>query len=212
MYSLAKTLTPPLPATFVELRHQATHEELPSLPKLRSATRKALEWIWGYYWASLTISPESEEKRQESCLEFLRRVLGGDDEESELEEELERWSEKEIMDALLEIDGGTEDPGVLLASTKLKKKIMGGDARSEVSLKGEGQAKSVEEMMEELAKMQENLSESESESEGSESENMEVKVEDPMGIAAMKVKCDLGGKGWQRWEGPWIPTPIGTMC
>ena len=139
MYSLAKTLTPPLPATFVELRHQATHEELPSLPKLRSATRKALEWIWGYYWAGLTSSREYEERREESCLEFLRRVLGGEDAE-ELDEKLDRWSEREIMDALLEIDASTEDPEVLLASTKLKKKILGGDTRSEPSTKGDGSA------------------------------------------------------------------------
>ncbi|KAL0779491.1 hypothetical protein CaCOL14_003975 [Colletotrichum acutatum] len=51
MYSVAKTIG--LPATFVELRHQATHETLPSLAKLRSAARKALVWIWEYYWQHL---------------------------------------------------------------------------------------------------------------------------------------------------------------
>ncbi|KAK4127834.1 Las1-domain-containing protein [Parathielavia appendiculata] len=51
MYDVAKSVG--LPATFVELRHQATHEQLPSLTRLRSAARKALDWIWGYYWAHL---------------------------------------------------------------------------------------------------------------------------------------------------------------
>ncbi|KKA28808.1 hypothetical protein TD95_002872 [Thielaviopsis punctulata] len=51
MFSLAKRLG--LPATFVELRHQATHEPLPSLSRLRSAARKALVWIWEYYWVHL---------------------------------------------------------------------------------------------------------------------------------------------------------------
>lgn len=51
MYSLAKTTG--LPATFVELRHQATHEQLPSLLKLRSAAGKALAWIWDFYWRDL---------------------------------------------------------------------------------------------------------------------------------------------------------------
>ena len=207
MYSLAKTLTPPLPATFVELRHQATHEELPSLPKLRFASKKALEWIWGYYWAGLTVSSERETRREENCIEFLRRVLPRGD-EGELEEELDRWSEKEVMDALLEIDGSTDDASVLLASMKLKKRLLGGDVRSEASSRGEGQTKSVEEMMAELTKMQEDLSESE----GEESEVDRKEMEDPMEMETITEKGDLGMKGWQRWEGPWIPTPIGTIC
>ncbi|KAL5611604.1 hypothetical protein BROUX41_000812 [Berkeleyomyces rouxiae] len=51
MFSLAKNIG--LPATFVELRHQATHEPLPSLARLRSAARKAMSWIWDYYWVHL---------------------------------------------------------------------------------------------------------------------------------------------------------------
>ncbi|TVY80687.1 Pre-rRNA-processing protein las1, partial [Lachnellula suecica] len=62
MYSLAKTIG--LPATYVELRHQATHEELPSLSKLRTATQKALRWIWDYYWANLTLQPEAPADRE----------------------------------------------------------------------------------------------------------------------------------------------------
>ena len=57
MYTIAKTVG--LPATFVELRHQSTHEQLPSLAKLRTAARKALEWLWEYYWEQL--EPEEEE-------------------------------------------------------------------------------------------------------------------------------------------------------
>ncbi|KAI4131495.1 MAG: hypothetical protein LQ347_002965 [Umbilicaria vellea] len=48
MYQVAKEID--LPASFVELRHQATHEDLPSLVVLRRATAKALEWLWDYYW------------------------------------------------------------------------------------------------------------------------------------------------------------------
>ncbi|KAB5563200.1 Las1-like protein [Coniochaeta sp. 2T2.1] len=51
MYAVAKSVG--LPATFVELRHQATHEQLPSLTRLRAAAEKALEWIWEYYWRHL---------------------------------------------------------------------------------------------------------------------------------------------------------------
>ena len=39
-----------LPTSFVELRHEATHGDLPSLVVLRKAAKKALEWLWKDYW------------------------------------------------------------------------------------------------------------------------------------------------------------------
>src|SRR5690606_5022219 len=42
-----------LPASFVELRHEATHRELPSLVVLRRAAQRSLEWLWEYYWAKI---------------------------------------------------------------------------------------------------------------------------------------------------------------
>lgn len=42
-----------MPAHFVTLRHEATHEELPSLQRLVAATREALEWLWRVYWSRL---------------------------------------------------------------------------------------------------------------------------------------------------------------
>ncbi|KAL1853383.1 hypothetical protein Plec18170_005380 [Paecilomyces lecythidis] len=44
-----------LPASFVELRHEATHRDLPSLVVLRSAAQRSLEWLWGYYWARIDL-------------------------------------------------------------------------------------------------------------------------------------------------------------
>ncbi|EAW13139.1 rRNA-processing protein LAS1 [Aspergillus clavatus NRRL 1] len=44
-----------LPASFVELRHEATHRELPSLIVLRNATQRSLEWLWDYYWAKTAL-------------------------------------------------------------------------------------------------------------------------------------------------------------
>ncbi|GAA5848589.1 hypothetical protein JCM9279_002709 [Rhodotorula babjevae] len=54
-----------LPLWFVELRHQATHEDLPSLSVLRDAARQALDWLYANYWlpalaafsSSSTLSP-----------------------------------------------------------------------------------------------------------------------------------------------------------
>ncbi|ANB12307.1 Las1p [Sugiyamaella lignohabitans] len=49
LHLLAKTLD--LPSAFVELRHVATHESLPSLEALRSMASRALDWLWHHYWS-----------------------------------------------------------------------------------------------------------------------------------------------------------------
>lgn len=51
MYDKAKELD--LPASFVELRHEAIHGELPSLVVLRQTAEKALAWLWTDYWRHL---------------------------------------------------------------------------------------------------------------------------------------------------------------
>lgn len=48
MFERAKQLK--LPASLVDLRHQATHEELPSMPALRQYVKQALDWIWNDFW------------------------------------------------------------------------------------------------------------------------------------------------------------------
>lgn len=39
-----------MPQSFVELRHSATHDELPSVYTLRMLARQALSWLWDVYW------------------------------------------------------------------------------------------------------------------------------------------------------------------
>lgn len=51
MYDKARELK--LPASFVELRHEAIHGELPSLVVLRQAAQKALDWLQTHYWMQL---------------------------------------------------------------------------------------------------------------------------------------------------------------
>ena len=51
MYAIAKSIG--LPSSWVELRHQCTHEGLPGLPRLRKAVEESLNWLWGGYWAGL---------------------------------------------------------------------------------------------------------------------------------------------------------------
>ncbi|KAK4698133.1 ribosomal biogenesis protein LAS1, partial [Phenoliferia sp. Uapishka_3] len=71
MASLAAQLG--LPLWFVELRHAATHEDLPGLSVLRDASRQALDWLYSHYWLP-TVSPNSIETPLHS-LEPLQALL-----------------------------------------------------------------------------------------------------------------------------------------
>lgn len=51
MYEVAEVLN--MPASFVELRHEATHEELPSLLRLSRNTELALDWLWHHFWGKI---------------------------------------------------------------------------------------------------------------------------------------------------------------
>ena len=49
-----------MPAEFVALRHEATHEELQGIQRLVTATQQALHWLWRVYWSRLE-EPEDAE-------------------------------------------------------------------------------------------------------------------------------------------------------
>ena len=51
MYAKAQEIG--LPTLFVDLRHDATHGDMPSLTNLRSAANRALRWLWDDYWKGL---------------------------------------------------------------------------------------------------------------------------------------------------------------
>lgn len=53
MYVKAKQIG--IPASFVELRHEATHGDLPSLVVLRKAAERSLRWLWNDYWKNLDV-------------------------------------------------------------------------------------------------------------------------------------------------------------
>ncbi|CAN8095843.1 unnamed protein product [Discula destructiva] len=74
MYGVARTLG--LPAGFVELRHQGTHEPMPGLARLRPAARAALWWIWEYYWRNL-LPVEEWEMREVGVASSLMGGGGG---------------------------------------------------------------------------------------------------------------------------------------
>ncbi|KAF4585567.1 Las1-like protein [Ophiocordyceps camponoti-floridani] len=85
MYAVAANVG--LPAAFVELRHQATHEQLPSRAKLRTMAERALDWIWNYYWRHLRDDDDDDDDSRRVVLEYLR---GPDDDEARRAATLDR--------------------------------------------------------------------------------------------------------------------------
>jgi ribosomal biogenesis protein LAS1 len=194
MYSIAKSIG--LPATYVELRHQATHEELPSLPKLRTATQKALRWIWDYYWSKLS----SDLVDTENCKVYVRKLLEEKSERTrqKMEAQLSIWDDDEVLRSLMELDEGTDDPELLMRSLRLSEKIMNADKTNQVddSFTSVPNPRDIDEVKEDLARMQADLSDLD---DGE--RKMDSAIRPP----------DLEGKGWSMWEGPWIPKPIGSI-
>ena len=52
-YDLGKGLG--LPTTFIDLRHQIVHENIPSLTVLRKMTERALRWLFQHYWKDIEL-------------------------------------------------------------------------------------------------------------------------------------------------------------
>ncbi|KAI0544087.1 Las1-domain-containing protein [Xylaria curta] len=129
MYTIAKTIG--LPATFVELRHQATHEQLPSLSKLRSAANNALAWIWHFYWKDLV--PVNKENSGEGgqfdpLRDLLTRYFREQDEtlKNDLRRQLQSWDEASLLRALAKIAESSEEPQIILRALQLSRSILGG--------------------------------------------------------------------------------------
>lgn len=81
LHQLAKNLN--LPSFFVEMRHMATHEGLPSLNFLRHAVRQALNWLHLHYWEKLeenstlkyVAEPEGSQDNSPYNSEFAKEVI-----------------------------------------------------------------------------------------------------------------------------------------
>jgi len=192
MYSVAKTIG--LPATFVELRHQATHEELPSLLKLRIATDKALQWIWEYYWASLAENSVADgcTLRVEDLLKHARTFT-----EKEFNSQLKQWDKNHLRAALDQISRTTDDADVLLECMKLSQQLLLGEAEErEEQSEEETVPQDIEEIRVEMRSMADALS-------NSESGNL------PAGETIRDFVAQRSG--WTLCKESWTPKPIGTL-
>ncbi|KAJ4250509.1 hypothetical protein NW762_011763 [Fusarium torreyae] len=119
MYSIAKTIG--LPATFVELRHQSTHEQLPSLAKLRTAAKKALLWIWDYYWKHL--GEDSSDPCRKAVLRYLRE--GDEAKMGAISEEFERWPRERVLKTIQEVRGSLPGNQVFIKCAQLTQRLQG---------------------------------------------------------------------------------------
>ncbi|PVH89722.1 Las1-domain-containing protein [Cadophora sp. DSE1049] len=193
MYSIAKTIG--LPATYVELRHQATHEELPSLSELRTATQKALHWIWDYYWVKLPPAPPT---KQEECDAFVRRVFEsrGTEGYSELEEDIGRWDEEVLVEAFWKVDEADLDrEATTWVAGMLRKITERGGASSRDSDEDVEPIGSIEGVRAEMEEMEKALDDQ----------------DDQMSGDSVWKDSAPESKGWAMWEGPWVPKPIGVV-
>lgn len=195
MFSVAKTIG--LPATFVELRHQATHEQLPSLARLRAAAGKALAWIWDYYWQHLTADERPEEPRGDPCRDAVAAFLEGDTatKGERLGALIGRWGEPRVLRAAIELSETTKKLPVLLGSVQLSRELMqvGGQAGPPGAVKSVGEARAEYEKVRELAAREPGPSPARPEEE-------DVPVE-------TDSEDDIGWSSYEEWE----PRPIGVV-
>jgi hypothetical protein len=202
MYSIAKTIG--LPATFVELRHQCTHEQLPSLLKLRSAAQKSLVWIWDYYWKHLTDDGSTGKGgkivSQSTCSEVLSTYLLTEDleEKNSIESHLQQWDEQTLLQTLTEIGESAEDPRLILKSLQLSRKILDGE------LGNEGLTASEKGVTRDLDAIQAQVMQASSDLEC-------VKRRSRLEGGDEPVDALLEDKGWSKYGGSWKPKPIGIV-
>lgn len=194
MYSIAKTLG--LPATYVELRHQATHEELPSLSKLRIATQRALKWIFNYYWIHLKEEVSSVSESREYVEKLVREK--DDDIRARMEEFVGNWDQDRLMGVLIEIQGATDDVVILGRSSRLQRLI--GERGNAKKRKMESPVKDLEEVKAELESMNQELD-----------DEMDDIPQLGEGNVSSQTRIDSTNSGWTMWEGPWTPKPIGVV-
>ncbi|KAI0459816.1 Las1-like-domain-containing protein [Xylaria acuta] len=203
MYTIAKTIG--LPATFVELRHQATHEQLPSLSKLRSAANDALAWIWHFYWKDLVpVNNENpgEGSQSDPRRDLLIRYFRGQDEalKDSLQRQLGSWDETSLLRTLAEIAESSEEPPIILRALQLSRSILNGGY--ELPLKVTSAAPNarnmdLEAVRVELQTLNEELDDAQTE-----------RVDQP---AEASDEASSQSIGWTRYQGIWTPKPIGVV-
>lgn len=214
MYAVAKSVG--LPATFVELRHQATHEQLPSLTRLRAAAEKALGWMWEYYWRHLVDDAgevglgeglsEGDVRRLDGAMvkRLVMQYLTTDDGvvRARLREEIGSREEGVVLRALEEISGESKDVKVLRKVLVLEREVLraGEDRMDKMDEDGgEGRSKDLDAVRAEVNKGKKQLEEVD--------ERLQSKP-----VVVEDAKGGDEGPAWSRYDkASWVPKPIGVV-
>lgn len=207
MYAVAKSVG--LPATFVELRHQATHEQLPSLTRLRAAAQSALDWIWDYYWRHLVdeaANPDSPEGGSVAagisgaCRKLVAACLAAEDVESRrgLIRALRKYEESEVLRAVGEAGEQARDSKSLRNALSLSREILQvgvGSDRMDEDTGAERPSKDIDVVRTEISRGQEELQE----------------AREAEGVTGDGRGLEDEGPSWSRDDSGWIPKPIGVV-
>ncbi|KXX78091.1 Pre-rRNA-processing protein las1 [Madurella mycetomatis] len=223
MYDVAKSVG--LPATFVELRHQATHEQLPSLTRLRAAAKKALDWIWEYYWRQLEDLPRADgegsgggaytgdgmdhgpSQEERKCRELLVGYLEIAEGDETVKGEIKRFDAALVLTTLGSISESTRDVALLRRAVAFEREILEGERGPDQMVEDECLAEErlpndVEAMRTELDKAWEEVKKAEDVKKGQE----------PMEQVDVEVDMMEEKPGWALYEGDvWVPKPIGVI-
>lgn len=185
MYAVAKKIG--LPASFVELRHQSTHEQLPSRAKLRSMANKALAWIWNYYWKNL----DDPATRAPACRAVILKYLhaGGNDNDARRSatlRELRRWDAGLVLATIGQLQEALPGNQVYLKCLKLSKELAAATAPEA----GAGASAAP-------------LDPPDPPGTPEPPQHCEPPLEPDSQLEQ--------GSGWSLYEGPWKPKPIGVV-
>lgn len=205
MYSIAKTIG--LPATFVELRHQATHEQLPSLSKLRSAAHNALAWIWDFYWKDLIPVEDNPGEgsqsapRKDLLVRYFREA--DDTEKLGLQKQLQSWDEAALLRTLADLAGSAEEPQIILRALHLSRTVLEGGSELTGTLMVTPGAPQIPKTRD-LEVVRSELQTLNDEFEATRAES----VEQPGDVSDEASNRSVG---WTRYQGTWTPKPIGVV-
>ncbi len=123
-----------MPERFVDLRHQATHDEMPSLEVLRLMSGKGLDWLWERWWKVNSTDDagralrEREERMGMGVRKMEERRMRGDSGERLVEHEIDSRVEStnSVDTSSLRADqltnGGAPDDMLCLNCRKRKRK------------------------------------------------------------------------------------------
>jgi len=223
MYALARRLA--LPASFVELRHQATHEALPSLNRLRDAAARALEWIWDYYWAHLgeedAGGEEGRRREERECRGVVMGYLEGrvgeegdaDDGEStkDLWRELRRWDDAVVLRVLADIGDWEDDNAIVLGSLRLSRELLRRQStadRGDVVAEDQWGLGDLDRIRHQLGEAREGFRALQERFAAGEA--APTTALDSSALVEQKHQ-DETGPGWAAYQGPWKPKPIGAV-